>query len=227
MRWLLARAESRDRTTTVAYLNAHTFNMTCDDADFRELLRAFDMLYPDGQAIVWASRRLAQPAAERINAADFIGVFFEACARAKLSIALIGGKEGEAETFAKVYAARIPDLNISYSHHGYFDSAAESQILNSLREANPEVVLIGMGSPLQERFAARASQALSPRLWWCVGALFEYDSGSRARAPRWMRTCGLEWLFRLALEPRRMWKRYIIGNPKFVARILSSRKPKA
>lgn len=217
--WVSGAASTRARAL-VGYLNAANVNIAFEDRDAAERFREFDCLYADGQAVVWGARRLSNPVPERVNAGDFIENFFRRCADLKLSIALIGGAEGDAAGFANHFQQRIPNLKITFIHQGYFSESDADAIARQIEDADPAVVLLGMGTPRQERLALSWSRAANPRVWWCVGALFEYYSGRRARAPVWMRRAGLEWLFRLALEPGRLWRRYLIGNPKFVYRVL-------
>ncbi|MCL5269386.1 MAG: WecB/TagA/CpsF family glycosyltransferase, partial [bacterium] len=114
------------------------------------------------------------------------------------------------------------------AEHGYFNEVDARRILEAIELANPDVVLIGMGTPRQEHWALMWSAAdRRPRVWWCVGALFEYYAGTRGRAPVWMRRTGLEWVWRLALEPGRLWRRYLLGNPRFLWRVWRGRPPRS
>ena len=103
-------------------------------------------------------------------------------------------------------------------------TAAEAAVAAAIRVAAPSVVFVGMGAPRQERWAARHLDDLGASVLWCVGALFEYFGGRRSRAPVWMRRFGLEWLYRLALEPARLWRRYLIGNLRFLGLVLRQRR---
>jgi N-acetylglucosaminyldiphosphoundecaprenol N-acetyl-beta-D-mannosaminyltransferase len=206
----------------ISYINAATFNQAFESPRIARLLRRMNLLYADGQSVVWASRKLGDPLPERVNAADFIEEFLRGCAEKKISVALVGGKPGQAAEFARHFHARVPDLNITAISDGYFAEADSRRVRERIDELNPHIVLLGMGVPRQEAFALEWSAGSPPRVWWCVGALFEYFSGSRARAPVWTRRAGLEWLFRLTLEPRRLWRRYLIGNVKFIYRVLAS-----
>lgn len=222
--WAVAAANARAAPARIGYLNAATFNLACDSPEMAALLSASDCLYADGQSVVCASRHLGAPVPERMTAPDFINPFLARCAAEGIGVAFIGGKPGEASAAAERLQSAIPGLLIEPIHHGYFNETDEAKILAFIESADPGVVLLGMGSPLQERLAARWSVQGRPRVWWCVGALFEYLSDSRARAPRWMRRAGMEWAFRLALEPGRLAGRYLIGNPKFIWRVLRKRK---
>jgi N-acetylglucosaminyldiphosphoundecaprenol N-acetyl-beta-D-mannosaminyltransferase len=221
--WIVGEARERDAARRIAYLNAAHVNLAFESGEAAELFKIMDCLYADGQAVVWASRRLGRPVPERINAGDFTEAFFRRCAESGLRIGLVGGRQGEAQDFARRFADRVQGLNFVFAHHGYFSPDEAGAVFEALDRADPDLVMLGMGAPRQERIAATWSERGKPRVWWCVGALFEYGPGRRRRAPVWMRRAGLEWLFRLTLEPGRLWRRYLIGNPKFVYRIWRAR----
>lgn len=221
--WTAAAARERIRPATIGYLNAATTNMALDRPEIGELFARLDVLYADGRGVVWGAAALGSRLPERVNAGDFVEDFFRDCARDGIRVALVGGYPGEAERFAAAHRARSPGATIVAAEDGFFGPDDEPRVREAVEALDPDVVLLGMGTPKQERLALEWSAAGKPRVWWCVGALFEYDSGSRYRAPVWVRRAGFEWLVRLALEPRRLWRRYLLGNPKFVARIAKAR----
>jgi len=228
---VVARARARATPFAIGYLNAAQVNLAFANAEHARRLAELHALYADGQAIVWASRWLKRPVPERINAGDFTRELIADCARAGLKLALIGGRPGAEGTPAEVdrAAARFrqwePELRLVLTHHGYLSPDDARAVRTKIEAADPDLVMLGMGAPRQEALAARWAADGRPRVWWCVGALFEYYAGTRRRAPRWMRRAGLEWLVRLALEPRRLFRRYVIGNPLFVLRVLRRRPP--
>jgi N-acetylglucosaminyldiphosphoundecaprenol N-acetyl-beta-D-mannosaminyltransferase len=224
--WTIARAAERRAPARIGYLNAAQVNLAFDSPDFAATLRRFDLLYADGQAVVWASRLRGPGAPERVNAGDFTREFFQACARAGLSVALVGGYPGDADRFAERYERETEGFKFRLKEHGFFKPEEAESVHERIEAADPDIALIAMGAPRQERIALEWSERGRPRVWWCVGALFEYDSGRRRRAPKWIRRVGLEWLFRLAMEPGRLWRRYLIGNPKFVWRVVRGRAAK-
>ena len=230
---VLRAAGERARPVRVGYLNAAQVNLAFNDPRHARRLAGLDWLYADGQAVVWATRWLKAPIPERINAGDFTGELVRGLAVKGLKLALVGGHPpgihptSEADRIADRFRAWAPGLNIVYTHHGFLDEALGDQILEALEAADPDLVLLGMGAPRQERWAEVWAERGRPRVWWCVGALFEYYAGTRRRAPQWMRRAGLEWLFRLAMEPRRLFKRYVIGNPLFVWRVWRRQPPPA
>lgn len=211
----------------VTYLNAACSNIASADAGYAEILRGADCVYADGQAIVWASRWLAGRGAglpERVNAGDFIVEFCRAAAERGISIALIGGRPGVASAAAERWNSTVPDLNVAGTWDGFFQNDTELRTaIESIEAATPDIILVGMGVPLQEKWAVEHLVGVKCGAIWCVGALFEYFGEGRRRAPVWMRRAGLEWAFRLMLEPGRLWKRYLVGNVRFVARVLGQR----
>jgi N-acetylglucosaminyldiphosphoundecaprenol N-acetyl-beta-D-mannosaminyltransferase len=207
------------RPLFVTYLNAACSNISANDAEYADVLRLADAVYADGQAIVWASRVLGRPLPERVNAADFIVEFCREAAMRGVSLYLLGSAEGVAAGAAAELCRQVPALDIRGAECGYFsdDGAA---VTDRIRAASPDLLLLGLSVPLQEKWAISRLDRLGVRAVWCVGAMFEYHAGHRARAPVWVRKAGLEWLFRLALEPRRLWRRYIVGNVVFIWRVV-------
>ncbi len=225
---LLARAQARQAPFTVGYLNAAQVNLAFADPAHARALADLSCLYADGQSIVWTSRRFGEGLPERINAGDFLREFLESAAREGLRLAIVGGRPdpaggngpaSEVARAAAVFQDWAPALTLAYLHHGYLDDAAAARVGAELDAADPDLVLVAMGAPRQERRALEWAAQGRPRVWWCVGALLEYYSGSRRRAPVWMRRAGLEWLFRLAQEPLRLGGRYLVGNPLFLWRV--------
>jgi N-acetylglucosaminyldiphosphoundecaprenol N-acetyl-beta-D-mannosaminyltransferase len=225
LEWLARPVRTGNRETvswprTIGYLNAHMVNLASSDPTQRERLRRFDLLYADGQSVVWAARVLGVEVPERVTAGDFIAPFCQRCAERGVRLFLIGGEPGVTEETARLWRKAAPGLQVVGTAHGFLSEAEEVVLIGTIAEAKPDLVLVGMGSPRQEIWTGRWAESLAPARLWCVGALFEYSGQGRPRAPHWMRRLGLEWLFRLALEPARLWKRYLIGNPIFVGRVL-------
>lgn len=221
---LVAAAAERDRAAPlfVTYLNAWCTDIAVRDAAYSAVLHSADAVYADGQAVVWASRFLGDPVPERVNAADFIGDFCRAAARAGLRMYLVGSRDGVAAAAADALRAQAPGLQVVGAEHGHFADGGEEAVTR-IAAAAPDLVIVGMGVPLQEKWAWGNRARLNTRAIWCVGAMFEYHGGARTRAPVWVRKAGMEWLFRLALEPGRLWHRYLVGNAKFVWRVLRAK----
>jgi N-acetylglucosaminyldiphosphoundecaprenol N-acetyl-beta-D-mannosaminyltransferase len=222
MKTLLRMAGGTHRSF-VTYVNAACVDRYFGDAAYARLIDEADLVYADGQAIVWASRFLGQALPERVNAGDFFEEFCRRCATLGIRLFFLGSKPGIAQAAAARLKGVIPELQVVGTHHGFLGEEESAAVVAAIKEARPHVLVAGMGVPLQEKWVARHREALKVPVCWCVGALFEYLSGQRARAPMWMRKAGLEWLFRLMLEPGRMWRRYLIGNIVFLWRVLRYR----
>lgn len=219
---MLEMARGR-RHVVVAYVNAACIDRYFGDAEYARLVDEAHLVYADGQAVVWASRFLRQALPERVNAGDFLEEFCRRCAQRGIRLFFLGSKPGITEAAAARLKAIVPGLQVVGTHHGFMGQDESEAVVAAIRQAKPHVLVVGMGVPRQEKWIARHRSALEVPVCWCVGALFEYVSGQRARAPVWMRKAGLEWLFRLILEPGRMWRRYLIGNLVFIWRVVRYR----
>lgn len=139
----------------------------------------------------------------------------------------LGSKPGIAEKAAQRLQERHPNLVIAGTHHGYFDktpgSLENEAIIQQINAARPNILIVAFGMPLQEKWLMENWERIDANIALTGGAVFDYISGELARAPRWMTDNGLEWLGRLLIEPGRLWKRYVIGNPLFLWRILLQR----
>ena len=126
---------------------------------------------------------------------------------------------------AEELQAQYPGLKIAGTHHGHYDhdGPENDQVLAEIDALHPAIVLVGFGTPLQEKWIGRNSSGLDTPVVWAVGALVDFVTGKTPRAPRWMLEHGLEWLYRLWVEPRRLWRRYVLGNPLFIWRVLKQR----
>ena len=143
------------------------------------------------------------------------------------SIFFLGAKPGVAEKASEKLRFRYPDLMISGIHHGYFNKDENSlenrRVIRAINESQPDILLVAFGMPLQEKWLMANWDKVHAHVALTGGAVFDYISGSLQRGPRWMTDHGLEWLARLLIEPRRLWKRYLIGNPLFIYRVLRER----
>ena len=220
--WLI-HPDPREVTPRAAgYLNAHTANMALRrGSEMRRLLDGMDLVYPDGMSVVKEARRIGFPVSERVSAGDFFLRFCWAAAARGRSIALVGGMQRVLEGCAGALKSAIPGLQIVCLHDGYFPAhgGEQQRLFGELERLRPDVTIVGMGSPQQEAFALRLRDEIGLPTVWCVGALFEYHApGVRKHAPLWMRERGLEWVYRLAQEPRRLAGRYLLGNVEFLLR---------
>ena len=214
---------TQQRTRRVMYVNAHVVNQSHVTAGLADALRRADLVYCDGYGVRLAARALHLEVPHRMTGADWIWSLAALCELSGVSIYLLGSEPPIARLAAARLARWYPRLEIVGAHHGFFelDSPHNERVIEDIVEARPRIVLVGMGTPKQELWVDRYSDRLGGAVVWTVGALFDYVSGHTPRAPRWLADNGLEWIFRLAIEPNRMWRRYLIGNPVFLSRVLA------
>lgn len=224
--WLTGEPTRQFRSA--GYLNAHTFNMiSADVASTAPAFRDLDLIYPDGMSVVWAARLRGFPVRERASAGDYFPRFCQKAAERGRRVALVGGPEGLAEACADALRRQVPGLQVVHTQDGFWVRTPQrcGELAARLKDCDADIVLLGMGTPQQEQGAAILRVAGFRGTVWCVGALFEYYTpGVRSHAPAWMRRSGLEWVYRLALEPRRLWSRYLIGNLLFLWRVVAGKR---
>ncbi|WP_119422662.1 WecB/TagA/CpsF family glycosyltransferase [Desertibaculum subflavum] len=216
------RALEAGQAGIVAFLNSHAANIAARDGELRHSLRRATVLN-DGIGLDLASRILfgrAFPA--NLNGTDFVPAYL-ARTRHRHRMFLLGARPDVAAAAAERFADRFPQHEVVGWQHGYFPDDEGSAIAQQIRDSGADLVLVALGNPRQEIWAARHFAATGARLAFCVGALFDFAAGAVPRAPLWIRRLRAEWIFRLAIEPRRMWRRYLIGNVAFLARVLRQR----
>ncbi|WP_187972439.1 WecB/TagA/CpsF family glycosyltransferase [Aquibium microcysteis] len=207
------------RFTKIAFLNAHVANLATADPSFRQTLSDF-VVFPDGIGVDIASSVLhGRPFPANLNGTDFVPAFM-AAQTAPLRIGLIGTSRTNVELAASHLRAFAPQHEIVMVQDGFFGDAEVAGILARLEAVRPDVLLVAMGVPRQERWIADHLSERHCTLALGVGALLDFMSGTIPRAPLRLRRLGLEWLFRLLVEPARLWRRYIVGNPLFLLRVL-------
>ncbi len=203
---------------TVFYLNTHCINVAYRDEDYRSILNRADLVYTGGQGVVWAARFLGCPLPERVNILDFFDMLTQELKDRKITIYLLGGTQ---ETVKKTEdVLKNKGLRIVGSRNGFFDETEEAEVICGINVIKPDILMVGMGVPKQEKWIFAHLKELDVHLCWAVGAAFDWLSGQRKRAPRWMIQFGLEWLHRLCQQPKRLWKRYLLGNLIFVYRVI-------
>jgi N-acetylglucosaminyldiphosphoundecaprenol N-acetyl-beta-D-mannosaminyltransferase len=225
LRRILGWAENGGRHR-VSYVNAHVLNQSLSNAELRRALRDSDLVYCDGYGVRLAARLIGLPVPHRMTGADWIWGIAAMCQESGRSLYLLGSDPGASTEAAAKLRRWYPRLDVRGTHHGYFDidGPHSERVLEHIAEDPPDVLLVGMGTPQQEMWVEANSQRIEASVVWTVGALFDYVAGRVPRAPHWIADNGLEWIFRLAVEPRRMWRRYLLGNPAFLYRVLKERR---
>jgi N-acetylglucosaminyldiphosphoundecaprenol N-acetyl-beta-D-mannosaminyltransferase len=207
------------RRQTIVYVNAHCMNVQHRDPMYRDILASADIVYCDGMGVVLAARLTGQAVPERMTGADWIEDLCRTAVEHNLSLYLLGSAPAAVHGAASVLGTRYPDVHIVGAMDGYHVGPATIADIN---RRHPDVLLVGMGVPRQEKWIAHHRAELDVPVVWAVGGLFDVVSGRVPRGPRWMTQHGLEWLYRLIVEPRRLWRRYLLGNPRFLWHVLSS-----
>jgi N-acetylglucosaminyldiphosphoundecaprenol N-acetyl-beta-D-mannosaminyltransferase len=195
------------------------------DQSFADLCAQADLRVADGMPLIWASRLQGTPLPARVAGSDLISTLSSAAAKQGRSIFLLGGEPGTAEQAANVLRQRDPSLRIAGCHcppPGFEKNPAQRRAMETaLRDAQPDIVFVALGSPKQERLIASLRAAL-PSTWWLgVGISFSFLSGHVKRAPRWAQVLGLEWAHRLAQEPKRLARRYLVEGVPFALSLLT------
>jgi N-acetylglucosaminyldiphosphoundecaprenol N-acetyl-beta-D-mannosaminyltransferase len=184
----------------VLNVNAHCLNLCYEDPELRGFMNGAEVVFCDGAGVMLAARIQGRLIPQRITYADWIWQLADFAAAQGFSLYLLGAR------------------------HGYFDRGAGSAaVVREINAATPDILLVGLGMPLQERWLMENWQRLDVRVALTGGAVFDYASGRSRRGPRLLRDNGFEWLARLLAEPRRLWRRYLLGNPLFLLRVLRQR----
>lgn len=197
------------------------------DARFREIYSKALLVVPDGVSLLWAAKFLQTALNGRVNGTDLFERICAVAAEKGLKIFLLGGRPGAADKAKKTLQARHPGLKIVGTHcppYGFESQPAELASINSkIKAAAPHILFVGLGAPKQEYWISANYQKLGVPISVGIGVSFELVANMVTRAPVFMQEIGLEWFFRLLVEPRRLWQRYIIGNPLFVWLVLKQR----
>ncbi len=220
----LRDAAGSDASVSVYYLNPHIWNLARDDPALRAALDAADVVWCDGVGILVGARILGERLPTRMTVPDFIDEVCRQCVVDGRRLYFLGSEEGVALRAADILQRRNPGLKVVGSHHGYLRvPEEEARVVEEVRRLAPDLLLVGMGSPRQELWIGKNLQRLNVRVGWAVGALFDHVAGTVPRAPRWASKHGFEWLHRLMVEPRRLWRRYMVGNARFLVAVLAAR----
>lgn len=201
----------------LAYVNAHTLNLAVHDQDLRGALNRSALVMNDGLGVSLAARMRGERFPENLNGSDFTVQLLKLSAARGWGVFLLGGEPGVAETAADRLSQRIEHLRIVGTCHG-FTGERDDLLAQRVRDAGTELLVVAFGSPRQETWIDRNLKATGALIGVGVGAFLDFSAGKVVRAPRWMNVLGVEWCFRLLQEPRRLWRRYIVGNPVFLLR---------
>jgi N-acetylglucosaminyldiphosphoundecaprenol N-acetyl-beta-D-mannosaminyltransferase len=198
--------------------NSEMLVMAHDDPEFKEILNKADLSIPDGAGLLLASHLSKNKLEERVAGYDLMKGLFSLAVEKKYSIFLLGGRPGVVEKAYYNILREYPGISISGIHHGYLDMNLQESVIKKINIAKPDLLFIGMGVPLQERFISKNLSRLNIKVAITVGGGFDVLAGEVKRAPLWMQKNHLEWMFRLLKEPSRIGR--MLALPRFVFLVL-------
>lgn len=215
-------ANRRERLAgKVFFTNVHTIHLARKEASFKQIVNGGDIVLADGSGLKLAGRLLNEPILENLNGTDFVPAVLRRGEIHRWSVYLLGGRPDVIQKCRERLREMFPALRIVGSHHGHFSSEDEEVIIREINAAKPDIVLVALGSPLQEQWISRNTDRLHAGVCFGVGGLFDFISGQRKRAPSWLRSLGLEWVYRFLQDPQAKWNRVFVEIPVFVAILLA------
>ena len=209
----------RDGCRSIAVTGIHGVTEAQHDPAYKMILSIADLVVPDGMPLVWLARLNGHKLKRRVYGPELMLAFLESTKEKGYRHFLYGGAPGVPERLAEVLRERFPGTVIAGIYSPPFRDLTpeeDAQIVSRINDANPDIVWVGLGAPKQERWMHRHRDLLRAAVTIGVGAAFNINARITKQAPRWMREHGLEWLFRLLQEPRRLWRRYLVQGSQFV-----------
>ena len=211
------------RCRSVFLVNAHTLNVATDQPDYRNVLNSADYVFNDGTGVRWAARQRGIELQDNLCGTDLIPDFLAATAGKGYRYFLLGATEKTIADAAAVAHRQFPGWTLAGFHHGYVHAHGGDCVIDRINAAAADLLLIGMGNPIQERWIRQHQAELRVPLAIGVGGIFDHWVGKPKRAPAWVRRAGCEWMHKLLLQPHK-WRRYLLGNPTFLCRMTRSLK---
>ena len=211
------------RREYVCATGVHGIMESQNDPALLEVHNGSGLTVPDGMPLVWCCRRAGHPDTARVYGPDLTLAVLERAAARGWSSYFYGGADGVADDLAEIMTERFPGLVVAGTWTPPFrplTAEEDAQVVADINASGADLVWVGLSTPKQERWMAAHRSLLAAPVLLGVGAAFDFHTGRVRQAPRWMQSRGLEWLFRLAVEPRRLWRRYLRNNPRFLLAIL-------
>jgi N-acetylglucosaminyldiphosphoundecaprenol N-acetyl-beta-D-mannosaminyltransferase len=205
-------------------VNAGKIVQMQQDPQLKQSVESCDIINADGQAVVWASKILGKPLKERVAGIDLMQHVVALAAKNNYKIFFFGAKEAVVKKVCDFYENKYGNPIIAGYRNGYYTSDQESQIADQIAQSGAQILFVAISSPKKENFLYKNKQRLkNVNFIMGVGGSFDVVAGVTKRAPLWMQKSGLEWFFRFIQEPKRMWKRYLIGNSKFIYLVIKEK----
>lgn len=204
-------------------INANKVVLLQKDLELRESVNASDIINIDGIGVLWAAKLLGKPVKERVTGIDLMQKILEVAQSENFKVYFLGAKEEVVKKLADICSEKYGKGIIAGYRNGYFSNEDEISIVNLIKESNTQILFVAMPSPKKENFLFKYKHELENlNFIMGVGGSFDVLTGKVNRAPKWMQKIGMEWFFRLIQEPRKMWRRYLIGNISFLIIVLKS-----
>jgi N-acetylglucosaminyldiphosphoundecaprenol N-acetyl-beta-D-mannosaminyltransferase len=204
----------------VCFVNADCANIAYRDKEYLSVLQEADYCLADGIGLKLAGKIFRQEIRENVNGTDLFPLLCERLAATDRRVFLLGARPGVPEGVQEWIRNRFPLLDVCGVQHGYFGPQEEEGVIERIRDSGANLVLVAFGAPKQDLWIHEHMKEMGANVAIGVGGLFDFYSGRIPRAPLWMRKMGMEWVYRLVQEPGRLWKRYLIGNGLFLARVV-------
>jgi N-acetylglucosaminyldiphosphoundecaprenol N-acetyl-beta-D-mannosaminyltransferase len=211
------------RAHSVYFVNAHTLNTACDEPAYREVLNRADRVFGDGTGVRWAAKLIHRaPLKDNVNGTDLTPLLFTRFAGRGFKYFLLGNTPDRIGLAAEHTRKTYPGWELAGFHHGYLKGKDSMPVIEQINASGADMLLVGMGNPLQEQWIHDHLPHLTVPVCMAIGGLTDYWVGDLVRAPAWVRRIGYEWLHLLIRQPKKA-RRYLIGNPLFLARVMRSR----
>ena len=207
-----------DKTNIGFFVNVHSINLSISDPKFFDQLSNANALFADGSGMRLAAKKAGFLLNGNNNGTDMLPHLCKSCVENNQSLYFFGAQPGIAEQAANALCKKYPGLNIAGTKHGYNKDNNAEQIIESINNSGCDILLVAMGSPVQEQWLLEHRDKLQCKTALAVGGLFDFYSGNISRSPMWLREVGMEWVWRLIQEPRNKFNRYVVGNPIFLYR---------
>ncbi|BAZ08386.1 WecB/TagA/CpsF family glycosyl transferase [Calothrix sp. NIES-4071] len=218
----IVKSAKLSKKTFISHVNVRAMNFAYELPWYKDFLNKSDLVFCDGFGVLLGAKLCGccVNSSHRMTCPDYIEKLAKSCERENVSLFLLAGKSGTVDKAIDKLKAIAPNLKVQ-GHHGYFDKhgAENDYVIEQINKFKPDVLYIGFGMPLQERWIRDNSDRINTKVFLPLGACLDFYTDVVYRGPRWMTNIGLEWLSRLITEPQRLWHRYVVGNPLFLYRV--------
>jgi len=220
----LSWCQGQRQPHTIITVNAAMLIMMRTDKEIFQACTAGDLILADGMSVVWGAKLVGTPIPERIAGVDLMASLLKEAAQHHLKVFFLGAREEVVTRLIDIYHEQYPELIVAGYHNGYFKDEQQAEIISLIKDSEADLLFVGMPSPFKEVWCEKYKNQLQIPVIMGVGGSFDVLSGFIKRAPIGLQNIGMEWFWRLMMEPRKMWKRYLITNSLFIWQTLKWKK---